>query len=226
MVFLRKRDRKIVAFLHVVADAFDACLDNVIAGGAAHDVEHFEDRNAAADQLREGARKTRHANLMNERPEDRAASVSSDRAELFAAGRAQKSANAEDRAADTEDEEIPFAADEIADVDQELRRRRQFGAEILEDFAEDRDNPHDQEGGNREGDANDDDRIGHGRFDFLAQSGAGFEEAGQPVENFGQQTAVFTRFHHADKKPIEDTRMFRDRFVETFRRLGRARSRR
>ena len=47
------------------------------------------------------------------------------------------------------DEEIPFAADEIAEVDQELRRSRQFGTEILEDFAEDRDNLDDQEGRDR-----------------------------------------------------------------------------
>ena len=46
-------------------------FDNVIAGGAADDVEHFQDRHAAADELRKGARETRHANLVNERPKDR-----------------------------------------------------------------------------------------------------------------------------------------------------------
>ena len=62
-----------------------------------------------------------------------------------------------------------------------------FRTEVLENFAKDRNNLDDQEGGNRKRDADDDDRIGHGRFDFLAQSGGRFEESGQPVENFGEQ---------------------------------------
>ena len=56
--------------------------------------------------------------------------------------------------------------------------------------------------------------ISHRRFDFLAQARAGFEESRQTVENFGKQTAMFARFHHADKKPIEDSRMFGDGFVK------------
>ena len=105
-------------------------------------------------------------------------------------------------------QKIPFAAHEVADVDQELRRRRQLRAEVLEDFAEDRNDLHDQEGGDRERDADDDDRIGHGRLHLLAQARARFEEAGQTIENFREQTAVFTGFDHADEKPIEDARMF------------------
>ena len=80
-----------------------------------------------------------------------------------------------------------FAAHEIADVDQELGRCRQFRAEILEDFAEDRNDLHDQESRDRKRDANDDDRIGHGGFHFLAQTRARFQEAGQPIENFRKQ---------------------------------------
>ena len=68
---LRERDGKVVAFFHVFADAFDARFDDVITGGAADDVEHFQDRHAAADELREGAGETRHADLVNERTEDR-----------------------------------------------------------------------------------------------------------------------------------------------------------
>ena len=93
-------------------------------------------------------------------------------------------------AAESDEQEIPFAPHEIADVDQELGRCGKFRAEILEDFAEDRHDFHDQEGGNRKSDADDDDRIGHGRLDFLAQTGARFEEAGQTIENFREQTAV------------------------------------
>ena len=128
----------------------------------------------------------------------------------------KKCAGPENRAADSEDQEIPVAPDEIAHVDQELRRSGQLGAEVLEDFAENRNDPDDQEGGDREGDADHDDRISHGRLDLLAQTRAGFEEAGQPIENLGQQTAGFARFHHADEQPIEDARMLRDRLVKGF----------
>ena len=135
---------------------------------------------------------------------------------LLAARRAQEGAETEEDAADAEDQEIPFAAHEIADVDQELRRRGKLGAEVLEDFAEDRHDFHDQEGGDGKGDADDDDRVGHGRLHLLAQAGARFEEAGQPVENLREQTAMLTGFHHADEEAIEHARMFRDRFVESF----------
>src|SRR6185312_15620126 len=51
---LRERDRKIVAFLHVGADAFYAFFDDVIAGRTADDVQHFENWHTATDELREG----------------------------------------------------------------------------------------------------------------------------------------------------------------------------
>ena len=69
-------------------------FDHEIAGGPAHDVEHFEDRNAAADELRKGARKTGHANLMNERTENRELELPAI-PELLAARRTQKGAHAE-----------------------------------------------------------------------------------------------------------------------------------
>ena len=136
------------------------------------------------------------------------------------ASTARNVADTENRSADSQDQEIPFATDEIAEIDEELRRRREFRAEILEDFAKDRHDPHNQEGGDRKRDADDDDRIGHRRFDFLAQSRAGFEEPGQPIQNLREQTAGFTRFHHADKQPVENARMFRDRFMESFAALN------
>src|SRR5438046_4021579 len=120
----------------------------------------------------------------------------------------QKRANAKDSACDTGHEQVPLSANKIADINKKLRGRGKFGSKISENFAEDRDNAHDQEGGNGKGDADNDDRIGHGRFDFLAQTGAGFKESGQAIQNFGEQTSVFARFHHADKKPIENAGMF------------------
>ena len=87
----------------------------MIAGSATDDVEHFEDRHAAADELRERPRKARHANLMKERPENRELQLPAIR-ESFAAGRAQKSANTEEYSQGTPDEKIPIAAHEIAYV--------------------------------------------------------------------------------------------------------------
>ena len=72
-----------------------------------------------------------------------------------------------------------------------------FAPKSRKDLAEDRDDLDDEEGGDRKRDADDDDRIGHRGFDLLLQPRGGFEEAGEPVENFREQTAGFTRFHHA-----------------------------
>src|SRR5207249_5918152 len=89
-------------------------------------------------------------------------------------------------------------------------------SKISENFAEDRDNSHNEKSGDGKSDADHDNRVGHRRFDFLAQTRAGFEESGQAVQNFGEQTSMLARFHHADKKPIENQRMFGERFMEGF----------
>src|SRR5205807_5698060 len=132
-----------------------------------------------------GPRETRHANLMNERTEDGQLEFPTI-PKLFAPGRTQKRANAKDSACDTGNEEVPLSADKIADINKKLCRRGKFGSKISENFAEDRDNAHNQEGGNGKCNADHDDRIGHRRFDFVAQTRAGFEESGQAVENFGE----------------------------------------
>src|SRR5205823_3409854 len=117
------------------------------AGGTANYVEHFKDRHAAPDELRKRAGKTRHCDFVHKRSEDRKLQFPAI-AHLPAASRAQEGATAEDAAANPEHEEIPLGAHKIAQVDQELGGRRQLRAEILEDFAEDRHYPHDEEGGN------------------------------------------------------------------------------
>src|SRR5207253_9583101 len=106
--------------------------------------------------------------------------------QLFAAGRTQKRANAKDSASDTGHEEVPLSANKIADINKKLCGRGKFGSKISENFAEDRNNAHDQEGGNGECNADHDYGKGHGRFDFLAQTRAGFEESGQAVDNCGE----------------------------------------
>src|SRR4029077_4603754 len=113
-------------------------------------------------------------------------------------------------------EEVPLSANKIADINKKLCGRGKFRSKISENFAEDRDNAHDQEGGNGECNTDHDDGIGHGRFDFFGQTPAGFEESGQAIENFGEQTSMLTRFHHANKKSIENAGMFGERFMECF----------
>src|SRR5438552_17325766 len=98
----------------------------------------------------------------------------------------QKRANAKDSACDSGHAEVPLSANKIADINKKLRRRGKFGSKISENFAEDRDNAHDQEGGNGECNEDHDDGIGHRRFDLLAQTRAALEASGQAVENFGE----------------------------------------
>jgi hypothetical protein len=83
-------------------------------------------------------------------------------------------------------------------------------AEVFEDFAKDRNDLDDEKCGNGKSDADNNDRIGHGRFDLLAQARAGFEKTGQPVQNLGEQAARLTCFHHADKETVEHAWMFRN----------------
>src|SRR5256886_17490077 len=120
---------------------------------------------------------------MNERTEDRQLEFPTV-PQLIAAGRTQKRANAKDSASDTGHEEVPLSANKIADINKKLCGRGKFGSKISENFAEDRDNAHDQKGGNGECNTDHDDRIGHPRSDFLAQTLAGFEGSCQAVVNF------------------------------------------
>ena len=79
----------------------------MVARRAAHDVEHFQDRHAAADQLSKGSGEARHADLMHERSEDRELEFPPV-TQLAAARRAQEGADTENSATDSEDHEIPF----------------------------------------------------------------------------------------------------------------------
>src|SRR5438046_677444 len=152
---------------------------------------------------------------MNERSENRQFEFPTV-PKLFAAGRTQKRANTEERACHGSEKDIPLPADKITDINKKLSQRGKFSAKISENFTEDRDNSHDQESGDGKRDADHDDRIGHGRFDFLAQTRARFEESGQAIQNFGEQTSMLARFDHADKEPIENEGMFGERFMECF----------
>ena len=133
----------------------------MITGGATDNLQHFQNWDATANELSERARKTRHANLMHERSEHRQLQFPAVGQLLPALGM-EKGTDSKNQGTDTDQEEIPFAADEIADIDQELSWGRQLGAEIFENFTEDWHHAHNQKRGNGECDANHDDRIGHG----------------------------------------------------------------
>src|SRR5262249_53491153 len=212
---LRHCDGKVVAFLNIVCDRLDAVFDDVITSRAADDIEHFQDRDTAANELRKRSSKSRHANLVHERTEHRQLQLPAI-GKLFTFVRKQERAKSEDARGDAEHQKVPLAPNKLADVDQELRRRRQLRTKIFEDFAEDWNHANNQKGGDGKRDTNHDDRVGHCRFDFLAQTSARFEEAGETFQNLSKQTAAFTRLHHADVQTVKNARMFRDRFVKCF----------
>jgi hypothetical protein len=95
----------------------------MVAGGTADNVEHFQNRHAAADELRKGPGEPRHANFMHKWSEDRQLEFPAI-AQLATPGGAQEGADTEDRATDSENHEIPVRSKKITQVDQELRRRR------------------------------------------------------------------------------------------------------
>src|SRR5437764_15306543 len=118
---------------------------------------------------------------MNERSENRQLELPTV-PKLFAASRTQKCANTEERACHGSEKDIPLPTDKITDINKKLGRRGKFGSKVSENFAEDRNNSHNEESGDGKSDADNNDRIGHGRFDFLAQTRARFEESSQAVQ--------------------------------------------
>src|ERR1700731_2109857 len=109
----------------------------MIARCPADDVEHLKNRHAAADELRESARKSRHANLVHKRSKDGELELPTI-AQLLAPLGAQEGADAKNSSTDPQDEKIPSRANEIAHVKEELSWSRQLRAKILEDFTENR----------------------------------------------------------------------------------------
>src|ERR1700692_4076702 len=101
------------------------------------DVEHLKDRHATADKLGEGARKSRHANLVHERPENWQFELPAI-GEYLAPFGAHKGAQPKDCSANPQNEEIPASTHKITDVDKELSGSGQLRAEILENFTENR----------------------------------------------------------------------------------------
>ena len=191
----------------------DGLLDDVVAGGVADDGHDLEDRHAGADELRKSASEAGQADFMDELAEDGELEFVAV-PNLPSALGLEEGFDAEDGAADDRDDEVPVAADEVAEVEEELCGRGELRAEVGEDFAEDGDDADDEEGGDRECDEEHDDRVGHGGLDLLFQPRGGFEEASETVENFGEQTAGFARFHHAGVKAVEDPGVFRDGLVK------------
>ena len=90
-----------------------------------------------------------------------------------------------------------------------------FGAEAGEDFAENRDDFHQQEDGDADRHDRDDGGIHHGGFDLLAQARGIFQIGGKARQNFRQQTAFFTGGYHADIQAVENFGMLLQRFGET-----------
>ncbi len=108
--------------------------------------------------------------------------------------------NSADPACDDENE-VTF--DDIAQVDQILRRFWQIRPETRENLAEHRHHFHQEENRDQNRHHRNDRGVHHGRFDLFAQPGRVFEVGRQPGQDFRQQAALFTRRHHANIQPIE-----------------------
>src|SRR5438477_4736630 len=94
--------------------------------------------------------------------------------------------------------------DNVADADEKLRRAGELGAEPAVDLAEHRDDLDQQKNGNPDGDDRHRGGVHHGGFDFFSQPGGVFQVGRQARQHLGQQSALFTRVHHADKKFVEN----------------------
>ena len=121
---------------------------------------------------------------------------------------------AEEGPRDDADDPVPVVAHEVAQVHEELGGGGQGFAEVLEDFREDGHDLHDEEDRDEDRDGDDGDRVGHGRLDLFAQARAGFEEAGEAVEDLREQTARLTGLDHGDVEAVEDRGMLLERGVE------------
>src|SRR3989442_13337287 len=132
----------------------------MVSRRTAHDVEHLKDGHTTADELGKSARKSRHANLVHERPENWQFEFPAIGQYLAPFG-AHKGAHPKDCSANYQNEEIPVSTDKITEVDKELRRSGQLRAEILENFTENRNDADDQECGDGKCDTEYDDGVSH-----------------------------------------------------------------
>ena len=133
----------------------------MVTGRAAHDVEHLQNWHTAANELGKCPRKSRHTNLVHERTEHRQLELPSI-GKLFTALGAQKGADTENRADHAGRKDVPAGANEITDIDEELRWSWQLGAKILKDFTKNRNNSNDQKCGDGKCNAEHNDGVGHG----------------------------------------------------------------
>ncbi len=128
-----------------------------------------------------------------------------------AVGRRGELAQGEPEAVAAEADRPPPRLHEIRQVDQELRRRRQLGAEVGEHRREHRDDENQQHVHQRDRQADDRDRVGHGRLHLLRQLDRRFEVAGHLLENFREAAGRFAGLHHGAEQRVEGIRKFPDR---------------
>ena len=185
-----------------------------IADGLGDDLEHLENRHPAADQRGQGAGEPRQADFVGDGAKDRQADPIAI-PELAAESGLDEIEPAIDHAAAAQQDEDQELSDKVAEVDQVLRRGRERGAKVGEDFAEHRHNFHQQENGDENRHHGYHRRVHHGGFDFFAEAGGVFQINGQARQDFGQQTALFAGRHHAGVEPAECPGMLLQSIRET-----------
>src|SRR5215510_12717875 len=102
--------------------------------------------------------------------------------------------------------------DEIAQIDEEQRRRRQLGTEARKDITEHRYDFDEQEDRDENRHDCDDGGIHHRGLNFLAEPSGVFQVNRKSRHDFGKQTALFTSTHHTNIKPTENFGMLLQSF--------------
>ena len=203
------------AALDVAGGGLDGFFHDGIADGLRNDLQHFQNRHAAADQGRERAGETREANFMGDGAEDGeldALAIPKFTAGLgFYVGQPRP-----DSAAGEEDEHKQVMFHDIADADEKLRGAGQLGAEAAIDVLEGGNDAHEQEDGDDNGHDGDDGRIHQRGFNFFTQAFRVFEIGCEPRENFREQAAFFAGRDHCDIQAVEGFRMAGECLGKTF----------
>ena len=196
--------------LNIQRRGLNGLFHDDVADRLGDNLQHLQDRHAAADERGQRAGEARQANLVGDDAEDghadavRVPELPADRG-LDEMKPAVNSAAQGQQAQD----EVPLH--EIADMDQVERRRGQCGIEVGKNLAEDRHDFHQQKDGDQDGHDGDDGRVHDGGLNLFAQPGGILQIDRQPAENLSQQTAPFASRHHASVKPAEHLGMFLQR---------------
>ncbi len=181
-------------------------LDDLVARHL-RDYDHaLEDRDTAHEERRQGPRHPCHGGLYGEETEKR--EFEDDAVDVaVTAFRFVVVFQGQDETDNTPDDNIPVGLHHLAQVDDDLRRHRQFRSHLLEHLLE---NGYDEEKEDNDDDKGHDydrDWVYHGRFDLLLKLLRLLDVDGKPLQNVVQETTLFARHDEVDEKFVKTLRI-------------------